>query len=254
MAAKINVPYGVYAHGWWTNDGQKISKSIGNVIDPVAEINWIKSLGCEDETALDYFRYFLLREVPFGNDGDYSRNHLLTRINAELANNIGNLVQRSLAMIVKNCDGKIPSKIESYKIESDKIPSLEIENINLKIGEIIENYFSAFNDLAFDKAIQVIIDFANLANKKFNDVAPWNLKKLGKINEMNDCLSQTAESIRLIAILLLPFTPKSSDKILDLLNVDHDSRNFSHLNKKLREGHLISEPKAVFPRLEIVKN
>jgi methionyl-tRNA synthetase len=244
IASQINVPYSVYAHGWWTNDGQKISKSVGNVIDPVAEIKWIKSLGCEDETALDYFRYFLLREVPFGNDGDYSRNHLLTRINAELANNIGNLVQRSLTMIVKNCHGKIPNEIESGKIA----------NINLKIDDIIENYFSAFSELAFDKAIQVIIDFANLANKKFNDVAPWNLKKENKIEEMNICLSETAESIRLMAILLLPFMPESANKILDLLNVDKGSRNFSHLNKKLLANHLICEPKAIFPRLEIIKN
>jgi methionyl-tRNA synthetase len=244
IAAEINVPYSVYAHGWWTNDGQKISKSIGNVIDPVSEINWIKSLGCEDETALDYFRYFLLREVPFGNDGDYSRNNLLMRINSELANNIGNLVQRSLAMIIKNCDGKIPEEIESE----------EIKNTHSKIDDIIKNYFLAFDDLAFDKAIQVIIEFANSVNKKFNDIAPWNLKKLGKIQEMNLCLSETAESLRIIAILLLPFIPVSSNKILDLLNIENDSRNFSHLNKKLYSNHLIKEPKAVFPRLEIIKN
>jgi methionyl-tRNA synthetase len=93
-----------------------------------------------------------------------------------------------------------------------------------------------------------------LANKKFNDVAPWNLKKENKIEEMNICLSETAESIRLMAILLLPFMPESANKILDLLNVDKGSRNFSHLNKKLLANHLICEPKAIFPRLEIIKN
>lgn len=247
MAGEINVPYGVYAHGWWTNDGQKISKSVGNVIDPLTEINWIKSLGCEDQTAIDYFRYFLLREVAFGSDGDYSRNNLVIRINAELANNIGNLAQRCLTMIYKNCQGKIPGKIPN------EIKGLEIINNDLISDDFIKNYFLAFDDLAYDKAIQAIIDFANLVNKKFNDLAPWNLKKSGKINEMNDCLFETVQSLKVIAILLLPFIPVSGQKILDLLNIKNDQANFSHLNEKLCEGHLINEPKAIFPRLEILK-
>lgn len=237
MAAEINVPYGVYAHGWWTNEGQKISKSVGNVIDPIKEIEWIQSFGCENATAVDYFRYFLLREVPFGNDGDYSRTHLITRVNAELVNNIGNLVQRSLAMIYKNCDAKIPAGIE---------------HSHTHIEPFIENYFQAFDDLAFDKAMQAVIDFANLVNKKFNDTAPWNLKKLGKIDEMNASLHETAESLRLIAILLAPFTPVSANKILDLLNVENNKRDFANLNNFLKVGHAINEPKAVFPRLEIL--
>jgi methionyl-tRNA synthetase len=237
MAAEINVPYGVYAHGWWTNEGQKISKSVGNVIDPIKEIEWIQSFGCENATAVDYFRYFLLREVPFGNDGDYSRTHLITRVNAELVNNIGNLVQRSLAMIYKNCDAKIPAGIE---------------HSHTHIEPFIENYFQAFDDLAFDKAMQAVIDFANLVNKKFNDTAPWNLKKLGKIDEMNASLHETAESLRLIAILLAPFTPVSANKILDLLNVENNQRDFANLNNFLKVGHGINEPKAVFPRLEIL--
>jgi methionyl-tRNA synthetase len=117
-------------------------------------------------------------------------------------NNIGNLVQRSLAMIYKNCDAKIPAGIE---------------HSHTHIEPFIENYFQAFDDLAFDKAMQAVIDFANLVNKKFNDTAPWNFKKLGKIDEMNASLHETAESLRLIAILLAPFTPVSANKILDLL-------------------------------------
>ena len=234
IAANINLPHSIYAHGWWTNEGQKISKSIGNIIDPIKELEWLKSMGCNNETAIDYFRYFLLHEVPFGNDGDYSRNNLLLRINSELANNIGNLVQRSLVMIAKNCQQKIPQ---------------ESEHASVLIEPYIEKFFLAMDDLAFDKAINAVIDFANLINKKFNDNAPWNLKKENKIAEMNACLHETAESIRLIAILLLPFIPNSANKILDLLNVDQNQRNFQSLNNKLKSCHQINEPSPIFPRI-----
>lgn len=237
MAAEVNLPYGIYAHGWWTNEGQKISKSVGNIIEPLAELKWLESCGCATETAVDYFRYFLLREVPFGNDGDYSREHLITRINSELANNIGNLVQRSLTMICKNCDYEIPSSSENHS--------------RVLIEPYLEDFFREFNNLSFDKAINAIIGFASLVNKKFNDSAPWNLKKENKISQMNSILYETAESLRLIAILLLPFVPFSANKILDLLNIEREQRNFSSLNYSFGAKHKINEPKAVFPRLEL---
>ncbi len=234
MAANLNIPHSIYAHGWWTNEGQKISKSVGNVIDPHKELEWLESLGCSHETAVDYFRYFLLREVPFGNDGDYSRISFVTRVNAELANNIGNLVQRSLSMIFKNCDGKIPPA----KIAIKKIPRDEI--------------FAAMKNFSFDKILAAITEFATLANKNFNDAAPWNLKKENKISEMNEALYDAAESIRVIGILLLPFVPKSANKILDLLAVENTQRNFAALGEMLEAGKKINEPKAVFPRLDSV--
>lgn len=235
MAANLNIPHSIYAHGWWTNQGQKISKSLGNVIDPLKELEWLESLGCSPDTAIDYFRYFLLREVPFGNDGDYSRISFLTRINAELANNIGNLAQRSLSMIQKNCDAKIPQGENHAKSV---------------IEPFAENIFAAMKEFSFERAIAAILDFATLANKKFNDTAPWNLKKEGKISEMNAALFDAAESVRLIAILLLPFVPSSANKLLDILNIDSRERNFSALNNSLKIGQEINEPKGVFPRLE----
>ena len=234
MASNINVPFGVFAHGWWTNEGQKISKSVGNVIDPIKEIEWLKSFNLSHETAIDYFRYFLMREVPFGNDGDYSRTHLIARLNSELVNNIGNLTQRCLTMIYKNCEGKIPDGEEHSQTH---------------IEPFIENYFLAIDNLAIDKAIQSIIEFSDFVNKKFNDLAPWNLKKQGKIAEMNICLHETAESIRLIAILLLPFVPHCANKILDLLNIYNNHRNFNFITKKIIAGQNILEPVAIFPRL-----
>lgn len=240
MAANLNIPHSIYAHGWWTNEGQKISKSVGNVIDPLKELEWLESFGCSRETAIDYFKYFLLREVPFGNDGDYSRTSFVTRVNAELANNIGNLIQRSLSMIFKNCDGKIPEVDEKLK------------NFVRTMAEVYcEAAFVSMRDFSFDKILSTITEFASSVNKNFNDAAPWNLKKENKISEMNSSLYVAAESIRLIAILLLPFVPASANKILDLLNIENSQRNFAALNNSLKAGHKINEPKAVFPRLEI---
>ncbi len=238
MAANVNIPHSVFAHGWWTNEGQKISKSLGNVIDPLKELEWLESLGCSHHMAVDYFRYFLLREVPFGNDGDYSRENFITRINSELANNIGNLVQRSLTMIWKNCDGVVSE-----------------ENSHAKglIEKFSEEIFIAMHNFSFERAIGSVIEFASVVNKNFNDAAPWNLKKENKISEMNDALYTAAESARMIAILLLPFVPSSANKILDLLNIDADQRHFAALNNPLKSGHKINEPKAIFPRLEATK-
>lgn len=248
MAAEINIPYGIYAHGWWTNEGQKISKSLGNVIDPLKELEWLESLGCETATAIDYFRYFLLREVPFGNDGDYSRLHLLGRINSELANNIGNLAQRSLTMITANCAGEIPARIDNLSESSSS--STNQEPIKTLIEPYIEAYFVAFDNLAFDKAINAVVEFASLVNKRFNDAAPWNLKKDGKIEEMKLVLHDAAESLRLIAILLLPFIPTSANRLLDLLAIPTSKRDFNHINDSIASGHKINAPKALFPRLK----
>ncbi|OFW80203.1 MAG: methionine--tRNA ligase [Alphaproteobacteria bacterium RIFCSPLOWO2_01_FULL_40_26] len=233
MAANLNIPHSIYAHGWWTNEGQKISKSVGNVIDPHKELEWLESFGCSRDTAIDYFRYFLLREVPFGNDGDYSRINFINRINSELANNIGNLAQRSLTMIWKNCGGKILTE-NSYQ------------------KNFFEEYFSAMKNFSFDRAIGSIIEFATLTNKNFNDAAPWNLKKEGKIDAMNEALYIAAESTRITAILLLSFAPSSANRILDLLNIQDSQRNFAALSNALKAGHRINEPKAIFPRLEPV--
>lgn len=236
MAANLNVPYSVYAHGWWTNEGQKISKSTGNVIDPHKELEWLKTLGLDEFAANDYFRYFLLREVHFGSDGDYGRDNFVNRVNSELANNIGNLAQRSLSMIYKNCDGKIPEGIDHAKA---------------LIEPFAEKYFATMKEFQYSEALGAIIDFASLVNKRFNDAAPWNLKKENKIAQMNAALHEAASAVRLIAILLTPFMPNLSAKLLDILNVGSGERDFAALNSELLGNHKIEEPKGVFPRLEI---
>ncbi|MFT5703751.1 MAG: methionyl-tRNA synthetase, partial [Rickettsiales bacterium] len=217
-----------------------------NVVSPYVEIDWIKSFeykekvdGVEQvknishETAIDYFRYFLLKEVPFGNDGDYNRESLMNRVNSELSNNIGNLIQRSLSMIVKNCDGVLTSFRKS---------KFELDEQVLKIKDDI-------NNLAFNRALEKIIDLSNDANKYFNDSAPWKLKKEGKDEEVNEILFETAENIRIIAILLLPFIPNSATKILDLINIKIEERNFESLEKTLESGHKVNSPEIIFPNL-----
>ncbi|MCE3254624.1 MAG: methionyl-tRNA ligase [Rickettsiaceae bacterium] len=248
MAAKLPLPNRIFAHGWWTNSGQKISKSLGNVIDPCKEIEWLESFKYKEKQAeieveknipqkiaVDYFRYFLLKEVPFGSDGDYSRENFINRINAELANNIGNLAQRSLTMIIKNCNSEVPQF--SSKPEQNQ--------------EIYNSIKQDINDLSFNQALEKIIELSSLANKYFNDQAPWNLKKENKIEEMNDTLYKTVENIRVIAILFLPFIPNSAGKILDILNIDEEDRNFSSLDKAIKAGHKINPPQIIFPGIRI---
>lgn len=239
MAAEENLPYQVYAHGWWTNNGEKISKSLGNVIDPVKELQWLEELGCSDIQALDYFRYFLFREVPFGNDGDYSRESFVARVNSELANNIGNLTQRTLTMIYKNNDGKITS-YQDYQDGQELLKGAY---------DLKKTYNSLMQDLAYDKATFAVLSHASKCNEFINEKKPWGLKKEGKIEEMNQILSLLAENIRLIAICLQPFCINIAPQILELLNVT--DKDFSALGQEfcLKEGHQINEPKALFPRL-----
>lgn len=231
MAAGIELPKRVYAHGWWTNEGVKISKSLGNVIDPVKLV---------EEFGLDYVRYFMMKEVPFGNDGNYSRASFISRVNADLANNIGNLSQRVLSFIYKNCEQKIPSN----------------EAINNNDKEFLEFAYQAIGKVrkeidqqAMHLALQHIIDLSAKANEYIDREAPWSLRKTD-LKRMEAVLYTLAEAIRVIAILLQPIMPSSAEKILDILNVK--DRNFTAISKDfaLKVDHTINEPFGVFPRLE----
>lgn len=229
MAAGIELPKSIVAHGWWTNEGQKISKSIGNVIDPLALI---------DEFGLDQVRYFMCREVIFGNDGNYSRDSFVNRINNELSNKIGNLAQRILSFIAK-IDGKVPAKpngiesdeniifCKSLKPELDK--AMERENFNLMLDKINE--------------------IADRANLYVDQQAPWTLKKTDPA-KMNDVLYTTLELIRYIGLYLQPFIPDSASLLLDALNITSEDRSFESLDKALEAGTDLPTPKPIFPRVE----
>lgn len=236
MAAGFELPKSIVAHGWWTNEGQKISKSVGNVIDPFKLV---------DDFGVDQVRYFLMREVIFGNDGNYSREALIARSNSELSNKIGNLVQRTCAFVFKNCDGRIPVVPQSY------IDEMYQSELFLRIAAILESnqvFMSKYNINGVLDNINYIADQTNIY---IDHEAPWALKKTDP-EKMAKVLFYLMETIRYIAILLQPFTPKSAGQILNVLGVPEALRQYSHLSKEfvLTPGGNISEPKPIFPRLD----
>ena len=232
MAADIPIPKRIFAHGWWTNEGEKISKSLGNVIDPFILI---------DQYGLDQVRYFLLREVPFGNDGDFSRSHLVQRINSELANNLGNLVQRVISFCLKNTMGKVPDHKNQFKKEDlEIIDYFETELKNLRI---------LIDKQKLDDSLKEIWVKISKSNKYIDEQAPWNLKK-EDTQRMNTVLYSLLESIRQIGILIQPIMPNSSNKILDIFALDYDQRYFSKLGSKLIVGTDLIKQDVIFPRIE----
>jgi len=232
MAAGLPLPERVFAHGWWTNEGQKISKSLGNAIDP--------NMLCE-VYGLDQTRYFLMREVPFGNDGDFSIGAMTQRINGDLANDLGNLSQRVLSMIFKNCDGIMPALPNNPTDEDTKL--LNAADSLLDIIRV------QMDRQAIHEALREIWQVISHANRYVDSVAPWALKKTDP-ERMNEVLAVLAETIRQIAILVQPVMPSSAAKILDQLNVDVAMRDFTFIAgaARLDNGQVIAKPEPVFPR------
>ena len=232
MAAGLEPPKRVFAHGWWTNEGQKISKSLGNVIEPSDIVT---------RYGLDQVRYFLLREVPFGNDGDFSHRAMIGRINSELANDFGNLAQRVLSMINKNCDAKMPQP--GALQEADEILLVAAHGlIDVVRTELAENH-------AFHEALSKIWVFVRLANGYVAGQEPWALKKKDP-ERMATVLYIAAEAIRHLAILAQPFMPKSCANMLDQLGVPANARDFTYLGPAgaVKPDIELPPPSAIFPR------
>ena len=232
MAAGLPLPKRVFAHGWWTNEGEKISKSLGNVIDPNA---------LATEFGLDQTRYFLMREVPFGNDGDFSRRAMIHRMNGDLANDLGNLSQRVLSMIFKNCQGIMPALPTSPTAEDRAL-------LDAADGLIAEVRFQ-MDRQAFHDALRAIWQVVSDANRYVDAMAPWGLKKTDPAR-MGEVLAVLAETIRQVAILVQPVMPVSAAKILDQLGVAPPDREFTAIGGKgrLQGGNTIDRPEPVFPR------
>jgi methionyl-tRNA synthetase len=231
MAADLAPPKRIFAHGWWTNEGQKISKSLGNVIDPY---ELIKTYG------LDPMRYFLLREVPFGNDGDFSRSAMIRRINSELANDLGNLAQRSLAMINKNCAAKVP----------DRGVFTAADEVFLAKGHaLLGQVRTECESQAFHKALDHLWFVIGESNRYIDEQAPWALRKTDPAR-METVLYVLAEVLRHLAILIQPFMPDAMGKLLDQLGVPAQERNFAALTEAhaLKPGTPLPAPQGVFPR------
>ena len=231
MSAGIEPPKTVFAHGWWMNEGQKMSKSLGNAISP-------QELAAT--YGLDQTRYFLMREVVFGNDGDFSRTGMANRINAELANNLGNLVQRTLSQISKNCEAKVP------------VPGV-LEDVDKalldKAGQaLLAAVRAEFDKMQFSKAIEEIIQVANAANIYIDEQAPWTLKKTNQ-ERMATVLYVLAEVIRNLGIIMQPFSPAAA-RILDQVAVAPEARDFTFMGAlhDLESGTPLPKPEGVFPR------
>jgi len=238
MAAGLPLPQRIYAHGWWTIGGEKISKSLGNAIAPAVLV---------DEFGLDQTRYFLMREVPFGNDGNFSRQGMINRVNSELSNNIGNLAQRTLSIINKNCDGMIPqpnaftSDDEALLAEGKKLHIIAPDGSG-SLRDLMESQ-------QFHLALEKILDLSSAANAYIDIQAPWKLKKEDP-ERMKTVLYVLYCVIRKISFCLQPFTPDSSSKMLDQLGVAENARDFAYAGDEFcpPPGTLLMPPQPVFVR------
>jgi methionyl-tRNA synthetase len=232
MSANLPLPKRVFAHGFvLAKGGEKMSKSLGNVLDPFELIGHF---------GLDAIRYYLLREISFGQDGHCSEEAIGIRINADLANGIGNLASRSLSMIVKNCDGQVPAPGELNDADRQMLASADA---------MIAICREEMGSQAIHKALAAIIAVVSETDRYFASQQPWSLKKTDP-ERMGTVLYVTAEVVRQIAILLQPFVPESSEKLLDLVAASAEARDFSALGEagRLKPGTLLETPTPVFPR------
>ena len=229
LAAGLPVPERIFAHGWWTNEGQKISKSIGNVIDPFELV---------ERYGLDPVRYFLMREVPFGNDGDFSHQAMVMRLNSDLANDIGNLCQRILTMISKNCAAQVPTKgafiSEDHTLLEAAADMLEVTRTHL-------------DKQSFHNALIDIWKVVGDANRYVDTMAPWTLRKEDP-DRMATVLYVLAETIRRLGLIVQPFIPDAAASILDLMAVEEDKRSFAYFDEILESGVALPKPEPIFPR------
>jgi len=227
ISAKLAMPKSVFGHGFLLNRGEKMSKSLGNVTDPI---------DLAEKFGVDSLRYFLLREVSFGQDGSYSAEAIVTRVNADLANGLGNLAQRCLSIIAKTCGGVVPA-------DTVDTPAPDFGD---PLGQIVE----AMRDLKINEALEAIWDCVRIANGYFADMAPWSLRKTDPARA-DGVLYHTAEAIRQLAILVRWVIPGGADRLLDLLAQDTNARDFAALNAPIVAGVTLPAPQGVFPRLEL---
>ena len=232
LALGVDLPEEIFAHGWWTVDGEKMSKTRGNVVDPVKIVN---------EYGLDAFRYFLMREVSFGNDGDFSERALVNRMNADLANDLGNLLHRTLQMIETYRRGIVPV-CECGSELSDVLPTL------------MAMYDESMRDYRFDEALRIVWDYVRRCNKYIDETMPWILAKdeLQQAN-LDYVLSSLYESIRYTALLIAPFMPDTARKIWYQLGAPGDpvTTKFDDFKWGTCEGNRPNKAEILFPRIDV---
>lgn len=231
LSAGIELPKRVFAHGFLFNRGEKMSKSLGNVVDPFAMVK---------EYGVDAMRYYFLREVSFGQDGSYSHEAIVNRINADLANDLGNLAQRSLSMVAKHCEASVPTP-GAFSDEDQAM--LDAADGLLSAAR------DAMTEQALHKMLGAVWQVVADTNRYFAGQEPWALRKTDPAR-MQTVLYVTAEIVRQVAILAQPVMPESAAKLLDLLGIDAAKRDFSHLGPdgRLEAGNPLPTPEGVFPR------
>ncbi len=223
-ALNIELPVTVFAHGWWLIDESKMSKSRGNVVNPAEMV---------DRFGIDVYRYFLMRDVPFGEDGNFSEQAIIKRLNSDLANDLGNLVYRTLTMIEKYFDGRLPAGMDrAYGMQAGRIK----ERIMRLPSEIV-NRFTADYDFNFSTVLEMIWELINMANKYIEETKPWNLIKESKSDELKEFINLLVETIGRVADFILPFMPGTAESIKTQLGAD-----------RIRKG------KPLFPRIDIPKS
>lgn len=236
MSANLPLPTSVFGHGFLLNRGEKMSKSVGNVVDP---------MNLADRFGVDALRYFLLRDISFGQDGSYSAEAIVTRANADLANSFGNLAQRTLSFIVKNLDGQLPQAGRA-----DPADGLLIEEVVLACAGLR----TAFEDLALSAGVETWMRGVFACNQYIDAQAPWSLRKTDP-DRMHAVLRTLIRAIRMLAIAILPVVPESAGKLLDQIGAD--ARDHAAIDDDLwydrhaASGFRLSAPTPIFPRLDL---
>jgi methionyl-tRNA synthetase len=238
MALGHALPTTLFAHGWWTVEGEKMSKSRGNVVDPNTIV---------DEFGVDAFRYFLLREVPFGQDGDFSKDAMIGRINSELANDLGNLLNRSLTMIERFAGGAVPSHAPAADTEME-------HRLRKTINGLFASAERHITNLEFNRALEAVWELVQLSNQYIDKSAPWTLaKKAEDKARLDTVLYHGAETLRILSLALYPFMPQTTQEMVrqlgltvDLSNPNADELNWGYL----KPGTKIAKGRPLFPRIE----